>query len=348
MKTSKKLINIRNFTLAGILFLVIGTVSCSKEETLIPEDDSTIIGKDIATILDNSADYPELFTEGEGELKSFGKRPSVKKKVPTFKNLILALAKTNLLSTVARNQLTVLAPSDEAFEMLFKELGVRGIRDIPASTLKPILLYHVIGGKVFARNLSEGYVPTLNGAAVKVSLKSGVMFNDANVTYADIRALNGVIHVIDKVLLPPTQNIVEVAQGNEAFSTLVGAVIAAELAGVLSTGGPFTVFAPTNDAFEKLRIELKLSSLDQIPVDVLTNVLKYHVVSGRVYSSDLPAGPLSVKSINGESFTIDASMLKITDFNKRKANLIPTLLDIQATNGVIHVIDTVILPDLGL
>lgn len=107
-------------------------------------------------------------------------------------------------------------------------------------------------------------------------------------------------------------------------------------------------FAPTNDAFEKLRIELKLSSLDQIPVDVLTKVLKYHVVSGRVYSSDLPAGPLSVESINGESFTIDASMLKITDFNKRKAGLIPTLLDIQATNGVIHVIDTVILPDLGL
>ena len=350
MKKLQKIINIKKLTLAGIFFLAIVAVRCTKEDTFIPEpeDKGGYALKDIAEILDNSAEYPELFVDKEDGLKRFGKSPAYKKRVPTFRNLTLALVKTNLLSTVARNQLTVFAPSDEAFEALFKELGVRGIRDLSAEQLKPILLYHVISGKVFSRSLSEGYVPTLNGAAVKVSLNGGVMINDAKVTYADIRALNGVIHVIDKVLLPPTQNLVEIALGNPAFSILVEAVLKAELAETLATGGPFTVFAPTNDAFVALLAELPFSSLDEIPEDVLTKVLLYHVVSGRVYSSDLPAGPLKVATLSGDSFSINASTLKITDFNKREAGLIPALLDIQGTNGVIHVIDRVILPDLGL
>jgi transforming growth factor-beta-induced protein len=149
------------------------------------------------------------------------------------------------------------------------------------------------------------------------------------------------------VLLPPTQNLVQVAQSIPAFSILVDAVKKAGLAETLSTGGPFTVFAPTNDAFVSLLKELNFASLNDIPNDVLKNVLLYHVVNGRVYSSDLPAKPLTVIPLfSSQSFSIDASMLQITDARGRKSGLVPSLLDVQATNGVIHVIDKVILPKL--
>jgi transforming growth factor-beta-induced protein len=351
MKTSKLNLSAGKIAMAAILSFSLVAVSCSKEDNDIQpvEPQSELV--DIATILENSEQYPELFGEQDDMLKRGGKSKYVAKRPPTFFNLTIALVKTNLLSTVARNQLTVLAPSDEAFEKLFKELGVRGIRDLSAEQLKPILLYHVIQGKVFSSQLKPGFVPTLNGAAVEVKLDGGVMFNDANVVFANIRALNGVIHVIDKVLLPPTENLVEKALSYDPeFSILVQAVIAANLADVLATGGPFTVFAPTNAAFVALLGELGYESLnalvDAIGLDGLTKVLLYHVVDGRVYSSDLPAGPLSVKTLSGDSFTVDASMLKITDLNGRDAGLIPSLLNVQATNGVIHVIDRVILPQL--
>jgi transforming growth factor-beta-induced protein len=352
MKTSKFNLSSGKIALAVILSFSLVAVSCSKEDNDMQpvEPQSELV--DIATILENSEQYPELFGEQDDMLKRGGKSKYVAKRPPTFFNLTYALIKTNLLSTVARNQLTVIAPSDEAFAKLFKELGVRGIRDLSAEQLKPILLYHVIQGKVFSSQLKSGFVPTLNGAAVEVKLDGGgVMFNDANVVFANIRALNGVIHVIDKVLIPPTENLVEKALSfDPEFSILVQAVIAANLADVLATGGPFTVFAPTNAAFVALLGELGFPSLDAlvaaIGVDGLTKVLLYHVVDGRVYSSDLPAGPLSVTTLSGDSFTVDASVLKITDFNGRESGLIPTLLNVQATNGVIHVIDTVILPQL--
>lgn len=348
MKTSDFISAKGKIAMALIFSFSLIAASCSKEENDItpaePQDDLM----DIATILENSDQYPELFNEQDDLLKKGGKSQASYKRPPTFFNLTIALIKTDLLSTVARNQLTVLAPSDEAFEKLFKELGVRGIRDIPAETLKPILLYHVIQGKVFSSQLKNGFVPTLNGAAVEVKLGNGVMFNDAKVIYANIRALNGVIHVIDKVLLPPSKNLVEVAAGNPAFSILVAAVKFAELDGVLATGGPFTVFAPTNDAFAALLAERGLGSVDALlnafGKEGIARILLYHVVDGRVYSSDLPASPLSVQTLNGASFTVNASMLKITDANGRAAGLIPSLLNIQATNGVIHVIDRVILP----
>jgi transforming growth factor-beta-induced protein len=336
--------------LALILSISLAAVSCSKEEDQFQPAEPEGSLADIPTLLENSELYPELFLAEDDLLKHGGKAPAFSKRPPTFVNLVLGLVKTNLISTVAKNQLTLFAPSDEAFEKLFKELGVKGIKDIPADVLRPILLYHAVNGKIYSYQLSNGFVPTLNGAAVEVKLNGGVMINDAKVVRADVRALNGVIHVIDKVLMPPTQNIVEIAAGNPNFSILVDAVKYAELDGVLATGGPFTVFAPTNDAFIALLAELKLNSFEELVAaigkDGLTKVLLYHVVSGRVYSSDLPAGPLSVKTLNGQSFVIDASQIKITDAVKRYSYLIPDLLNIQATNGVIHVINRVILPIL--
>jgi len=337
--------------IAAAMFLVfsIFVASCSKEDNYTqtdqPGDDPEALA-DIATILESSEQFPELFN-GQDDLLKRGGKPAYKKP-PTFFNLTMALIKTDLLSVVAKNQLTVLAPTDEAFQALFRQLGVRGIRDIPAEQLKPILLYHVIQGKVFSSQLKNGFTRTLNGSAVEVKLGNGVMFNDATVLFANIRAINGVIHVIDKVLLPPSQSLVEIAAGNPAFSILVQAVQFAELDGVLATGGPFTVFAPTNDAFVALLNELGFASLEALigalGKDGVTQVLLYHVVSGRVYSSDLPAGPLEVTTLQEGKFTINASTLKITDARNRVSGLVPSLLNIQANNGVIHVIDRVILP----
>lgn len=350
MKSSKFTLNAGKVALALVLSLSLAAVSCSKEEEQLQPAEPEGSLADIPTLLENSELYPELFLAEDDLLKHGGKAPAFSNRPPTFVNLILALVKTDLISTVAKNRLTLFAPSDEAFEKLFKELGVKGIRDIPADVLRPILLYHVINGKVYSYQLKNGFVPTFNGAAVEVKLNGSVMINDAKVVRADVRALNGVIHVIDKVLMPPTKNIFEIAAGNPNFSILVDAVKYAGLDGVLATGGPFTVFAPTNDAFVALLAELKLSSFEElvnaIGKEGLTQVLLYHVVSGRVYSSDLPAGPLSVKTLNGQSFVIDVSQIKITDAASRESFLIPDFLNIQATNGVIHVINRVILPKL--
>src|SRR5690606_38222155 len=124
---------------------------------------------------------------------------------------------------------------------------------------------------------------------------------------------------------------------------LVEAVVAADLAETLSTGGPFTVFAPTNDAFVSLLAAVGASDLDDLiakigGIDSLKSVLLDHVVSGRVYSSDLPAGPLSVAALNNQAFTIDVTLPGIKDVSGRDSGLVPSLLNVQTTNGVIHVI----------
>lgn len=302
--------------------LAIFAVSCEKDDSPMTaeafDEEMTI-----AQVLESYAD-----TDETGDLKS--KRGSK----PTFATLSVALARTGLAGTVASNRLTIFAPTDAAFA----ELGLypRNIASVP--NLKEILLYHAVGSVVYSYQLSNGFVPTLNGAAVEINLDNGVMVNDAKVIKADIKARNGVIHAIDKVMFPPDKNLVELALSyNPEFSILVKAVIAAGLDGVLATGGPFTVFAPTNDAFGKLGI-----TMDNVAdVEDLDKILLYHVVPGRVFSSDLVSGP--VATLNG-TFNINVGTLTITDARDREAGLIASLLNIQATNGVVHVIDTVILP----
>lgn len=315
---------------ALVLFLAVGFISCDKEDDIIPIQDDITAMKDIPSFLESFSS-----TINEDEYKAAGRR------IPSFRTLMTALTQSGLIDDVAKNRLTLFAPTDEAFEAL--GLNSSNIGSVP--NLETILLYHAVAGTNYSYQLSDGFVPTLNGAAVKIMVEEGgVMVNDAQVVYADKKALNGVVHIIDKVMLPPTQNLVEVALGADPeFSILVAAVVKAGLAETLATGGPFTIFAPTNDAFVALLGELGFPSLDAIPVDVLTNVLLYHVVSGRVYSSDLVSGP--VTTLNG-SFSVDTSTLEITDANGRTSNLVPAMLDIQATNGVIHVIDRVILPTL--
>ncbi len=149
------------------------------------------------------------------------------------------------------------------------------------------------------------------------------------------------MHLIDNVVLPTDQNIVQVAQGNPDFSILVAAVQAAGLANALSGPGPFTVFAPTNEAFAALLSELHLTQAQLLAnTPLLVKVLTYHVLPGQVLSSQIPFD-MPVPTLQGETLTIDKK-LRITDQNARQSNIVAA--DVGASNGVIHVIDRVILP----
>lgn len=261
---------------------------------------------------------------------------------PTFKTLSVALARTGLAGTVSSNRLTVFAPTDAAFA----EYGINQRNVVNVPNLTEILLYHVLGDVVTSDQLSNTFVPTLNGASVEINLDSGVMVNNANVIIADIMARNGVIHAIDDILFPPTNDLVDTALSfDPEFSVLVAAVQKAGLVNTLRNG-TYTVFAPTNDAFVALLGELDgYDSLDDFdtPEDIalLTNVLLYHVVDGKVFSSDLSSGPVTTL---GGTFDLDLGSLTITDANGREAMLIEDLLNVQASNGVIHVLKRVILP----
>lgn len=261
---------------------------------------------------------------------------------PTFKTLNVALARTGLAGTVSSNQLTVFAPTDAAFERY--GLNQRNIvSTLGVETLRSILLYHAVAGKVFSGDLpSSGFVATLNGASVEVNVGSGVTINEATVIIADIEARNGVIHAIDDVLFPPTLNLVELAGSfDPEFSVLLAAAVRADLADTLANDGPFTVFAPTNqafmDLFEVTSVEAAIDAVNSLTPEALAPILLYHVVPGRVFSTDLSSGP--VETLNG-SFNIDLGTLTING----NAMLVPSLLNVQATNGVVHVIDGVLIP----
>ncbi|MEZ5104347.1 MAG: fasciclin domain-containing protein [Draconibacterium sp.] len=122
---------------------------------------------------------------------------------PDFSILVEAVTKANLGEALsADGPFTIFAPTNEAFNALFKQLGVSGVKDLTSEQLTPILKYHVVSGKVMSTDLSNTSVATLNGKKIKVDLSNGVMINDGKVVKADITGSNGVIHVIDKVLIP--------------------------------------------------------------------------------------------------------------------------------------------------
>jgi uncharacterized surface protein with fasciclin (FAS1) repeats len=314
-----------------ITALAIFASSCSKEEVL-PGGEEDIPSENITQVLASFGE-PEYFAEVDA--KRGEKAP------PTFSTLNAALARAGLAGAVSSGRMTIFAPTDAAFASL--GLTPKNISSVP--NLAEILLYHVIDGIVYSNQLSTGFFETKGGSYVEINLTGGVMINDASVVRADMKARNGVIHIIDQVLFPPDKNLVDLALSlNPEFSILVQAVIKADLASVLSTGGPFTVFAPTNAAFSELLGFLGASSLDDIPAEVLKKVLLYHVVEGRVFSTDLSSG--MVPTLNGD-FYISMESLSITDFNNRETGLVQNFLNIQATNGVVHVIDRVLLPDLS-
>jgi transforming growth factor-beta-induced protein len=263
-----------------------------------------------------------------------------------FSTLVAAVTKAGLADALqADGPFTVFAPTNDAFDKLFTQLGVGGIDDLTADQLAPILLYHVVSGKVMAADVTNGYIPTLNTTApgdnsvlLLADITNGVMLNGmVNVTAADVEASNGVIHVIDNVLLPP--DVVDMAINNSNFSILVEAVVKADLVDALKADGPFTVFAPTNAAFEALFNDLGVNGIADLTADQLTPILLYHVVSGNVRAADVTTS--TVPTLNPDA-SIDIVVSDTGVTLNGTSNVVAT--DVQGTNGVIHVIDKVILP----
>ena len=264
-----------------------------------------------------------------------------------FETLVAAVSAAGLVETLqGEGPFTVFAPTDEAFAAL-PEGTLEALLADPQGQLTQILLYHVVPGKVMSTDLSDGMAAeTVQGSPVTFSIKDGVVkVNDATVIAADIEASNGVIHVIDAVILPPSEEAAEEAPGNIAevaaaagnFETLLAAVEAAGLVDALTSEGPFTVFAPTDEAFAALP-EGTLEALLADPQGQLTQILLYHVVPGKVMSTDLSDG-MAAETVQGSpvTFSIKDGVVKVND-----ATVIAA--DIEASNGVIHVIDAVILP----
>jgi uncharacterized surface protein with fasciclin (FAS1) repeats len=261
-----------------------------------------------------------------------------------------AVAAADLGGTLAGpGPFTLFAPTDAAFAALLMELGLTKaqlLADKPLLT--KVLTYHVVAGEVKKADIALGKgVTTLEGGFFKIDTAAGdVVITDgrnrtSKITATDVQATNGVIHLVNKVLLPGDKTIVQTAQSIPDFSILVEAVVAADLAATLSQPGPFTVFAPTNAAFAALLTELGLTK-EQLLADkpLLVKVLTYHVLRGAVLKADVPVGT-AVTTLQGDSLTVDAT-LAITDQRARKAAI--TATDVLNSNGVIHVIDKVILP----
>ena len=258
-----------------------------------------------------------------------------------FETLVAALQAAGLAETLAgEGSFTVFAPTDDAFAKLPEGTVEALLQDIPALT--DILLYHVVDGKVMAEDVvTLESAQTLQGEAVSISVENGMVYiNDAQVIITDIMASNGVIHVIDSVLLPPVEepmsSIAEIAVADGRFETLVVALDAAGLVETLAGEGSFTVFAPTDDAFAKLPEGTVEALLQDIPA--LTDILLYHVVDGKVMAEDVVMLN-EAKTLNGRyvDIKVENGMVYIND-----AQVIIT--DIMASNGVIHVIDSVLLP----
>lgn len=280
-----------------------------------------------------------------------------------FTALLAAVNKADISSTLTATNanLTVFAPSDAAFSALATQLGFANaeamVSALSVSDLSKILSYHVVPGARYASDLKAGGATlstaySFEGAAARLGLNTstGVAISDAvlatsNVTTADVRADNGVLHSVDKVLIPPgVLNVVQMAQANPAsFSSLVGAIMATGLAPTLSGSGPFTVFAPNNAAFLAAPAGLTRSQL--------TSVLTYHVVAGQVLSTGIPFGSpvatldtttLAGATVPAQTITINSN-LTISDTTAVAGNILAT--DVRASNGVIHVIGKVLIPN---
>jgi transforming growth factor-beta-induced protein len=278
-----------------------------------------------------------------------------------FNTLVAAVQAAGLAETLSgEGEFTVFAPTDDAFAAL-PEGTVESLLEEPEGALKDILLYHVAEGAVPAETVvTLESATTIQGEPVAIQVMDGevVLNNSAKVIITDIEASNGIIHVIDGVILPPsmsesasaageemaeeemmeTKSIAEIATADGRFTTLLAALDAAGLAETFAGEGAFTVLAPTDDAFAALP-EGTVESLLADPQGALTDILTYHVVDG-VVPAETVIGLESAKTLQGEEVTIMVveDEVILNELNKVIAT------DIEASNGIIHVIDGVLLP----
>ena len=328
-----------------------------------------------------SGDTSEMTGEAAGTIVD------VAASIDDFSTLVAAVQAAGLVETLSgEGPFTVFAPTDDAFATALDGLGITADELLAdTDTLTEILTYHVLAGAVDAEtaiSLDGQTAETVNGADISINVVGGnVVVNDATVTTADVMASNGIIHVIDTVLLPPHDDmseemsddmseemsddmteemtddmseemsddmseeslgsIVDVAVEAGSFSTLVAAVQAAGLEETLAAGGPFTVLAPTDEAFVAALDALGLTAAELLAdTETLTSILTYHVIEGEVPAATVVTlDGQSAETLNGASvdISVDGETVMVND-----ATVVA--VDVAADNGIIHVIDTVLLP----
>jgi uncharacterized surface protein with fasciclin (FAS1) repeats len=310
---------------ATILCSAVFVSSCKKSETVTP---ATVDPKNVVQVLQSDSNYNLL---------------------------VAAVVKTDLaqaLSDATKNY-TVFAPKNNAFRALgiVDAAVLNTLTTVQLAELKSTLLYHVLGSKIKAAGVPAGpnaNVATLNTASVYVTNKTaGVFVNGNQVKIADIDATNGVIHSIDAVLLPATGNLKATLASDPNFSLLVTAVLKADstdnaISNALTGAGPLTVFAPTNAAFSSIGLGTQASINAKTSAE-LRKILLYHVVAGRVFSSDLSAG--NVPTVQGQNVTIGLTGgATVTGVGNAGNPSKIIAVNALASNGVIHQIDRVLLP----
>lgn len=253
-----------------------------------------------------------------------------------YKTLAAAVIEADLVDALRGvGPFTVFAPTDEAFS----SIGITPSNVSSVAGLEGILLYHVVAGQVMSGDLTTGEVESLSGKYLSIDASALTVDNAGIVSPFDFKATNGVIHTVDEVLLP-AKNIVETAQGSTDLSILVDILeLYPDLVSALSDEtGTYTVFAPTNAAFESLLGVIGQTSVSDIPAEVLRAVLEYHVLASEVYSTNLSEG-LTASTIGGEEIevTADGSSFLISGAGINSA-------DIATSNGVVHVMDAVLVP----
>ena len=268
--------------------------------------------------------------------------------------LVDALTQANLVSTLETDgPFTVFAPTNAAFQALLdSNPDWNSLSDIDNATLANVLKFHVLAADIKAADLADSYVTSLatgpndEQIVLQVDVTGGVVFNgSAKPVMTDVATSNGTVHIIDEVMLPPT--VVNLALNNPIFSSLVAALTRADLTtdyvSILSGDGPFTVFAPTNDAFQALLdSSAEWNTLDDIPVETLEAVLNYHVVNGANVQSKELSDNQEVSTLGG-TLTVDlTSGAKIETTSSQSVDII--LTDAQGANGVVHVVNQVLLP----
>jgi transforming growth factor-beta-induced protein len=273
-----------------------------------------------------------------------------------YSSLQAALEVTGLDATLNGSaNFTVLAPNNAAFNSFLSTNGFSSLDEVPEDVLTQILLNHVQAGEIMSTDLSTGYIPSMavwgtseEPLSMYINTGDGVMINGmSTVTAADIEVDNGIIHAVDAVIGLPDVTTFAIADPN--FDILVQAFTREESFNFVETlmmtedPAPFTVFAPTNDAFVALLDELELGALADIPTETLEATLAYHVVAGaNVRSGDL-SDEMMVETLQGGEFTVNlGENVMITDARERTSTIIAA--NVQATNGVIHALDTVLLP----
>jgi len=262
----------------------------------------------------------------------------------TLSLLVALVTKAGLATTLSStNNITVFAPTNAAFRAAGYTDGViNGLTDAQAAAgFTDVLKYHVLLSRVASTGVpASDTVKTFNGKNIYASKNTnGVFVNGKKVTAADLTASNGTVHKINGVLIPPTKTITQIVVESDDFSTLEAAVILAGLDGTLNGPGKFTVFAPTNAAF----VTSGITSLAGISPTDAAGIIGQHAFATNIFASDLTAGVTGAMVNPLKTLTVTLSPVTVKVTGSANPASVVTATDIVATNGVIHVIERVLL-----